>query len=139
MRFDWSVVYATHLELWTELDARRRGATAEELAWLAAAPRAAMGFSDFFGVFDHYPTALISGETTAALAPGASLERYRAFAGHALFPMDPAPERFALPMWQALEAGPQTLAGLAQASGLPLRRVILTAATLAKMGLLVLA
>jgi glycosyltransferase involved in cell wall biosynthesis len=138
-QFDWPVVYAAHQALWAELDARRRAATTEELAWLAAAPRAAPGFSDFFGVFDHYPTALIGGETTATLAPDATLERYRALAGHALFPMGPAPERFVLPMWQALEAGPRTLADLAQAIGLPPRRVVLTVGALAKMGLLNLA
>jgi len=137
-RFDWPVVYAAHLALWAELDARRRAATPDELAWLAAAPRSTPGFDDFFATFDHYPTALIGGATTAALAPGATLDGYRAFAAHALFPMDPAPERFVAPMWAALEAGPQPLADLAQASGVPLRRVILTAGALAKMGLLVL-
>jgi glycosyltransferase involved in cell wall biosynthesis len=138
-RFDWPVVYAAHQALWAELDARRRAAGAEELAWLAAAPRAAPGVSDFFRVFDHYPSALIGGETTAALTPGATLERYRAVAGHAIFPLDPAPERFVLPMWQALQAGPRTLADLARATALPLRRVVLTAGALAKMGLLDLA
>jgi glycosyltransferase involved in cell wall biosynthesis len=134
--FDWPVVYAAHLALWAELDARRRAATSDELAWLAAAPRSALGFSDLFAVFDHYPTALIGETTTAALAAGATLARYQAVARHALFPMDPAAERFALPLWQALEAGPRTLADLAQATGLPPRRVVLTAGTLAKMGLI---
>jgi hypothetical protein len=50
--------------------------------------------------------------------------------------MDPAPERLVAPIWSALEAGAQTVAAVAQATGLPLRNVILAAGALAKMGVL---
>jgi glycosyltransferase involved in cell wall biosynthesis len=133
--YDWPAVYAQHQALWAELDARRQAATAEELAWLTAAPRAAAGGADFFEVFGHYPSARIGPDTQAVLAEGVTLEAYRAVAGHSLFPMDPAPERVVGPLWPLLAAGPISLAQAAERAGLPLRPVVLAAGALAKMGL----
>jgi alpha-maltose-1-phosphate synthase len=134
--FDWAVVYAQYQALWAELDARRRAATPLELAWLEAAPRASAGGADFFAAFAHYPSAAIKPSTGLAVASGATLDRYRAIAGQALFPMDPAPEQLVAPIWAALEAGAETVADVTHATSLPLRNVILTVGTLAKMGLL---
>jgi hypothetical protein len=96
----------------------------------------APGGAVFFSAFAHYPAATIEPQTAIALASAASLERYRAIAGHALFPLNPAPERLVAPIWSALEAGAQTVAEVAQATGLPLRNVVLAAGTFAKMGVL---
>ena len=118
--FDWPVVYAQYQALWAELDARRRAATPSELAWLSAAPATSPAGADFFTAFAHYPSATIAAATILAIAPGASLERYRAVAGHPLFPLDPAPERLVAPIL-VRPGGPraQTAAAVAQATGLP--------------------
>jgi glycosyltransferase involved in cell wall biosynthesis len=134
--FDWRVVYTQYQALWTELDTRRRAVTPLELAWLRAAPAASAAGADFFAAFAHYPSATIGAATVLAIAPGATLARYRAVAGHPLFPMDPAPERLVAPIWSALEAGARTVAAVAQATDLPLRNVVLAAGALAKMGML---
>jgi len=133
--YDWAGIYAQHQALWSELDARRRGASAEELAWLAAAPRASAAGVDFFELYGHYPTATLSGATRVVLAEGVTAQGYRAIAGHALFPMDPAPERIVRPLWPLLAAGPLTVAEAAERAGLPLRPVVLAIGALAKMGL----
>ena len=75
-------------------------------------------------------------DPSLALAPGASLARYQAVARHALFPLDPAPEHLATPLWPLLEKGPLTLAQAAEATGAPLRALTLCVGALAKMGLL---
>jgi glycosyltransferase involved in cell wall biosynthesis len=133
--YDWPGVYAQLQALWAELDARRRAAGPEELAWLAAAPRAAPGGADFFALFGHYPSARIGPDTQAVLAEGATPQAYRAVAGHALFPMDPAPERIVGPLWALLAAGPLSLGEAAERSGLSPHTVVLTVGALAKMGL----
>jgi glycosyltransferase involved in cell wall biosynthesis len=136
--YDWPVVFARYQGLWAELEARRRAATDAETAWLAAAPRRAAAGADFYEVFGHYPTAPLGPQTLIALAPGASLERYRAIARHGLFPLDPAPERLAEPLWPVLADGPVTVAEAAQATGAPVRTLTLAVGALAKMGLLIL-
>jgi hypothetical protein len=136
--YDWPVVFAQYQALWAELDARRHAATDADRAWLTAAPRRSAAGADFFEVFGHYPTATLGPETRIALAPGATIERYQATARHALFPMDPAPERLAAPLWPLLAAGPLSLAEAAQATGAPLRALTLCVGALAKMGLVVL-
>ena len=133
--FDWPVVFAQHQALWGELDARRLAATGDELAALSGAPKVSAGGDDFFRTFGHYPTHALGPETQVKLASGASWERYKAISANPLFPMDPAPERNAQPLWRALEGGELSLAQACAAAGLPMRTVLLTVGTLAKMGL----
>jgi glycosyltransferase involved in cell wall biosynthesis len=136
--YGWQAIYAQHQALWAQMDARRRAASAQELAWLAAAPRVWPAGADFFSVFGHYPTATIGLGTRLSLSPGVTFERYRAIVGHPLFPLEPAPERVVAPLWPLLEAGPVTLGEAAGAIGASPAAVILAVGTLAKMGLVTL-
>jgi glycosyltransferase involved in cell wall biosynthesis len=138
--FDWAQVYRQYQALWGELNARRLSVATDpdELAWLAAAPRAAPDRLDPFHTFGHYPTAAISAGTVARLAQGASLERYRSLAGHVLWTGARAPERFVTLLWARLERGPATVAQGAGAMGSDLVTAVFIVGALAKMGLLTL-
>ncbi|MGH6954526.1 MAG: glycosyltransferase, partial [Alphaproteobacteria bacterium] len=138
--FDWAVVYRRYKELWAELAAIRRRAAAEEgtKALLAKAPRAAAARLDPYRAFAHYATHLITGTTLLAAAEGADAKVYAALVEDALFSYLP----YALPNTEtagrilgALAASPMTAADLARDLGLDPGQTIISAAILAKMGL----
>ncbi|WP_374468257.1 glycosyltransferase family 4 protein [Phenylobacterium sp.] len=128
--FDWARVYGRYVELWGELDARRRR---DGAGLQAVRPGAQL---DPFTAFAAYPTHAFGPQTRVALRPGATLAAYRALADHPLFPSGAAAQATAAPLWGLLEGGATTLEAAAAALGRPVRSVALAAGVLAKMGFL---
>lgn len=136
--FDWTHVIRRYEALWGELNARRLSVTDNpgELAWVEGAPRFAPPRLDPFAAFGHYPTQAITAATMASLAPGSSLETYRAMIGSDLWFATAAPEARAAPVLAALADGPAAIADLAPLMRANWGTAVVTVATLAKMGLL---
>ena len=136
--YDWPHVYCQYQALWADLNARRAAVAnnPDDLAWAAAAPRAAPSRLDPFQSFGHYPTAQITPRTQAALTPGLTLETYRARIADPLFPRTDIPESVVLAVWAELARGPATVAALATPAGLTEGWTMVVVGTLAKMGLL---
>jgi alpha-maltose-1-phosphate synthase len=137
---DWSVVYRSYQALWRELDRLRPAQTAAAPA--AQAPAVSPTRLDPFLAFGHYPTRLIRMDTMVAPRTGATVESYRALAGHALYnyaarilPPAEAVERAMAPLGN----GPISVADLAHAMGLNEGAALRAVAILAKMGWLELA
>jgi hypothetical protein len=130
--FDWSRIYRRYVDLWTELNARRRRDGAEAKG---VRPGSLM---DPFAAFAAYPTRAFDAQTVVSLRPGAELAAYEALARHPLFPSGAAAEAVSVPLWRLLEAGPLRLDQAAGALGRPVRNVALAAGVLAKMGLVIL-
>lgn len=135
--FDWPVVYAQYEALWADLNARRQAAaaSAEQRAWVRAAPLAAPGRLDPFRTFGHYVTNQLDGDTRLALAPGVSRQDLRTALAHPLFGALPISRDVVEALFAALEGGEVTLASLSE----PLRArppiVVRAAGLLVKMGL----
>ena len=136
--FDWPLVFRQYQALWAELNARRLSAGAEQLAWTAAAPKAAPSRLDPFDSFGHYPTERIGPATLATLAPGATREAYRDRRRDSLFPDIGVPDAVVLLMWSELETGASTLASLARTANLSTGVAAVAVGVLAKMGLVTL-
>jgi glycosyltransferase involved in cell wall biosynthesis len=136
-RFDWAVVYSQYQDLWDDLNARRRAATADPAiaARLQAAPRAAAARLDPYHAFGHYPTAHIGPAVRLSLAPDATPERLATLTGHTLFGELPAPRAQLETIYAALEPGDLTLADLALRLSLSIPVTARAVGVLAKMGL----
>jgi starch synthase len=135
--YDWRHVFRQYQSLWADLNARRAAAAKDpaEIAWLTAAPKTSPARLDPFRSFAHYPTTLIGADTPVALAPGVTLDTYRARAADDLFSGAVVPEAVVLPIWTLLEPGPATLATLARAANLSVGWATTLIGALAKMGL----
>jgi starch synthase len=135
--FDWAQVFGQYRTLWSELDARRRGAMdhPEELARIEATPRAAPSRLDPFHAFGHYPTAQITPATLVILRPGAAEADYRARLDHVLFSDSRATPGVALPMLAELALGPAPVSRLARAAGIGPGAAAAIVGMLAKMDL----
>ena len=135
--FDWPKVFEQYQALWADLNARRLAVESnpDELAWLKDAQTAAPCRLDPFAAFGHYPTAQIVPGTMVSLMPGAAKEAYRERLAHILFFGVKAPERFAIPMLEALRLGDETIAGLGAKVGLAAAPAALAIGALAKMGI----
>ncbi len=132
--YDWTVILGRYRELWAECRAVRLAA--KSAGDVPAAPRSA-GL-DPFAIFASYPTHTIDGSTR--LKAGPLFSRWTEIRGHGLFSHVPSVQpRFLRPeaaILAALGSDPSGvgLDGIALSFGVPLRDVVMAAATLAKAG-----
>jgi hypothetical protein len=128
--YGWDKVFAAYQALWAEQEALRAAATD-----LGAAPKVTGGGLDFFAAFGHYPTHTVGLETSARLAPGATLESFKALAASGLFPLEPAPRTMTAALWPLLAEGPLTARDASARLGWTAEAALRILAALAKMGI----
>jgi alpha-maltose-1-phosphate synthase len=130
--FDWSVVYRSYESLWAELDRIRGAAKAEP------APRVAASRLDPFITFGHYPTRQVGPATRVRRRDSSSPETYAALSKLSVysFAQRVMPgQDLAVAAWNALAAGPVSVAELATVLQIPEGHAIRAAAVFAKVGL----
>lgn len=112
-RFDWKAVIGAYQRLWSELGELRRSAP-ESMAVAPGKPLHPLR-DDPFSLFAEYPTALVDGETTVALAPGGSRQRLADLKRSPLANIMPGlllPEAELWALAQKLQHGPRSVAKL---------------------------
>lgn len=137
-RFDWKVVIGAYQALWRELAEARRSAP-ESVPAETGKPLHPLR-DDPFTLFAEYPTALVEGETLAALAPGGTRQHLAELKRSALANIMPGlllPEAEMWSIAEKLGKGPRSVAALV--AGLPASKQGLARRSigwLAKIGLL---
>lgn len=133
--YDWAVVYRRYRELWAEMDARRRHASANGAAQLAKPPGAHPSQEDPFRIFAHYSTRTIGPKTVVRAAPDATLAAYKKLSADPIFDPSRFPADIAGQII-AQTATPLSVAELARRIGRDVGPVIEMTGRLAKMNLL---
>ena len=138
--YDWAVVFRQYQALWSQLTIVRVKTSVDgtQKATLQAAPKVAPSRLDPFRSFGHYPTRLMSAQTSVESAGAFSRADYEQLAQHGLFvyaartlPSADLVEN----LFRALADGPLTAAELARRALLDIGVVLMATACLAKMGL----
>lgn len=138
--YDWAVVFRQYQELWSQLAALRARAQddAASQVMLQGAPKQAPNRLDPFRSFGHYPTRLLSPQTLVVSAGAYSRANFEQLARHGLFAYAakalPSAD-FAEKLFRILADGPLTAAELSRRASVDVGVVLMSAACLAKMGL----
>lgn len=85
--FDWGVIYRRYDELWTELGAMRKQASAKDelAAFISRPPKVHPAHADPYHRFSSYPSHPIGPDTIVRAAPRGSLSAYEALVAQPMF------------------------------------------------------